>query len=68
MLIFRITHENYSRDCLLQQREGDGMRHATRLFIVLSQFHCFLENMVRRQGVGFNDNFSIMIIEIPMVR
>lgn len=25
----------------------------------------FLENMVRRQGVGFNDDFKIMIIEIP---
>lgn len=24
----------------------------------------FLENMVRRQGVGFNDDFKIMIIEI----
>ena len=25
----------------------------------------FLENMVRRQGVGFNDDFKIMTIEIP---
>jgi RES domain-containing protein len=25
----------------------------------------FLENMIRRQGVGFNDDFKIMIIEIP---
>jgi RES domain-containing protein len=24
----------------------------------------FLENMVRRQGVGFNDDFKIMVIEI----
>jgi RES domain-containing protein len=25
----------------------------------------FLENMVRRQGVGFNHDFRIMIIEVP---
>lgn len=25
----------------------------------------FLENMVRRQGVGFNNDFKIMIIHIP---
>lgn len=25
----------------------------------------FLENMIRRQGVGFNDDFKIMIISIP---
>lgn len=25
----------------------------------------FLENMVRRQGVGFNDDFRIMFISIP---
>jgi RES domain-containing protein len=25
----------------------------------------FLENMVRRQGVGFNTDFKIMVLEIP---
>ncbi len=25
----------------------------------------FLENMVRRQGVGFNDDFQIMFISVP---
>ena len=25
----------------------------------------FLENMIRRQGVGFNDDFKTMFIEIP---
>lgn len=25
----------------------------------------FLENMIRRQGIGFNDDFKIMFIQIP---
>jgi len=65
MLIYRIVHKLYTT------LFGSGMQGRWNsagnkvIYAAESIPLAFLENMVRRQGVGFNDDFKIMIIEIP---
>lgn len=66
MLVYRITHKSFSKD--LYATGTQGRWNGDRRKIIYSAESiplAFLENMVRRQGVGFNDDFKIMIIEIP---
>jgi RES domain-containing protein len=65
MLVYRITHKSFSKklyDSAAKGRwNGEGKKV---IYCAESIALAFLENMVRRQGVGFNDDFKIMIIEI----
>jgi len=66
MLVYRITHKIYSKELFASGLEGrwngDGKKV---LYTAGSVALAFLENMIRRQGVGFNSDFKTMIIEIP---
>jgi RES domain-containing protein len=66
MLAYRITFKQYSKELfapgLAGRWNGAGRKV---IYCAESLALAFLENMVRRQGVGFNDDFKIMILEIP---
>jgi len=66
MLVYRITHKIYSKELFASGLEGrwngDGKKV---IYTAGSVALAFLENMIRRQGVGFNSDFKTMIIEIP---
>ncbi len=66
MLVYRITHKNYSKELFASAFRGRWNASGKKvLYCAESIPLAFLENMVRRQGVGFNYDFKIMIIEIP---
>ena len=66
MLVYRIVHKIYSTELFASGLEGrwngDGKKV---IYTAASVALAFLENMIRRQGVGFNSDFKTMIIEIP---
>jgi RES domain-containing protein len=66
MLAYRITLKQYSSHLyapgLAGRWNGAGRKV---VYCADSIALAFLENMVRRQGVGFNDDFKTMILEIP---
>jgi RES domain-containing protein len=66
MLAYRITHKLYSSKLfasgLAGRWNGSGRKV---IYCAESIALAFLENMVRRQGVGFNDDFKTMILNIP---
>ena len=66
MLVYRITHKNFSKELYASGNRGRWNAEGKRvIYCAESIALAFLENMVRRQGVGFNDDFKIMIIEVP---
>ena len=66
MLVFRITHKNYSKELYASGIKGRWNSAGNKvIYFAESISLAFLENMVRRQGVGFNGDFKIMIVELP---
>lgn len=66
MLVYRIVHKKYSKTLFVSGIEGRWNSKGNKvLYCAESIALAFLENMIRRQGVGFNDDFKIMIIEVP---
>lgn len=66
MLVYRITHKNFSTGLSASGMAGRWNSAGKKvLYAAESISLAFLENMVRRQGVGFNHDFKIMVIEIP---
>ncbi|HUZ60363.1 MAG TPA: RES family NAD+ phosphorylase [Hanamia sp.] len=66
MLVYRIVQKKYSKTLFVSGMEGRWNSKGNKvLYCAESIAVAFLENMIRRQGVGFNDDFKIMIIEIP---
>lgn len=66
MLVYRITHKAYSSALFASGIAGRWNGAGKKvIYCAESIALAFLENMVRRQGVGFNDDFKILIIEIP---
>ena len=67
MLVYRITHKNFSAELFASGMGGRWNGAGKKvLYAAESIALAFLENMVRRQGVGFNSDFKIMVIEIPV--
>jgi RES domain-containing protein len=66
MLVYRITLKPFSNRLfapgLAGRWNGNGRKV---IYCAESIALAFLENMIRRQGVGFNDDFKLMILEIP---
>jgi RES domain-containing protein len=66
MLVYRITHKSFSKSL---KASGIGGRWNSEgkkvIYCSESVPLAFLESMIRRQGVGFNDDFRIMVIEVP---
>ena len=66
MLVYRITHKSYSREVYASGLKGRWNSTGNKLIYCAKSIpSALLENMVRRQGVEFNNDFKIMIIEIP---
>lgn len=66
MLVYRIAFKDYSESLfapgILGRWNGEGRKV---IYTAESIPLAFLENMIRRKGVGFNQDFKTMIIEIP---
>ena len=66
MLAYRITLKQYSNKLFAPGFAGRWNGSGRKVIYCAESIPlAFLENMVRRQGVGFNDDFKIMILEIP---
>ncbi len=66
MLVYRIAHKNYSKKLYASGIKGRWNSFGNMVIYCAESIPlAFLENMVRRQGAGFNNDFKIMIIEIP---
>ncbi len=66
MLAYRITHKKFSGELFAPGIKGRWNSTGKKvIYCAQSVALAFLENMVRRQGVGFNRDFKTMIIEIP---
>lgn len=66
MFIYRIVHKLYSKKLIASGIIGRWNNSGKKVIYAAESIPlAFLENMIRRQGVGFNDDFKIMILEIP---
>ena len=66
MLVYRITHKDFSKSLIASGAEGRWNSEGKKVIYAAESIAlAFLENMVRRQGVGFNRDFKIVVIEIP---
>lgn len=66
MLVYRIVHALYSNTLFASGIVGRWNSVGKKVIYTAESIPlAFLENMVRRQGVGFNKDFKIMFIEIP---
>ena len=65
MIVFRIVHKMYSDSLFASGMRGRWNSAGNRVIYAADSVPlAFLENMVRRQGVGFNQDFRIMLINI----
>ncbi|MHB1922517.1 MAG: RES family NAD+ phosphorylase [Chitinophagaceae bacterium] len=66
MLAYRITLKKYSTKLFAPGLAGRWNGHGRKvIYCAESIALAVLENLVRRQGVGFNQDFKIMILKIP---
>lgn len=66
MLIYRITLEQYSHNLLSSGNEGRwNNRGAKVIYSAGSRSLACLENIVHRNGIGFDQLYRAMIIEVP---
>ena len=66
MLVYRIVHKKYSSDLFASGLKGRWNSFGKKVIYTAESIPlAFLENMVRRQGVGFNKDFKILFIDIP---
>lgn len=66
MIVYRIVHRLYSNHLFASGMKGRWNSAGNKvIYAAESAPLAFLENMVRRQGVGFNDDFKTMVIHIP---
>lgn len=66
MLLYRIVHKKYSQSLFASGLPGRWNSKGNKvLYCAESISLAFLENMIRRKGVGFNHDFKIMFIEVP---
>lgn len=66
MLVYRIVRALYSKSLFASGIEGRWNSAGKKVIYTAESIPlAFLENMIRRQGVGFNKDFKIMFIEIP---
>jgi RES domain-containing protein len=66
MIVFRIGHKKYATTLNASGANGRWAAAGRPVLYCAENIPlAFLENMVRRQGVGFNQDFKIVCIEIP---
>jgi RES domain-containing protein len=66
MLVYRITHKSFSKKLIAPGFAGRWNGTGRKvIYCAESIALAFLENMIRRQGVGFNQDFKTVILQIP---
>jgi RES domain-containing protein len=66
MLLYRIIHKLYSGSLFAPGYSGRWNSEGKKVIYTAESIAlAFLESMIRRQGVGFNKDFKIMIIQVP---
>lgn len=66
MIVFRIGHKNYATTLIASGANGRWASAGRPVLYCAENIPlAFLENMVRRQGVGFNHDFKIVFVDIP---
>ena len=66
MLVYRITHKSFSKKLIAPGFAGRWNGSGRKvIYCAESIALAFLENMIRRQGVGFNQDFRTTILQIP---
>ncbi len=66
MLVYRIVHKSFSKKIIAPGFAGRWNGSGRKVvYCAESIALAFLENMIRRQGIGFNRDFKTMILEIP---
>ena len=66
MLVYRIVHKSFSKKIIAPGFAGRWNGSGRKVVYCSESIAlAFLENMIRRQGVGFNQDFKTMILEIP---
>ncbi|HLO80935.1 MAG TPA: RES family NAD+ phosphorylase [Chitinophagaceae bacterium] len=65
MLLYRIVHRNYIH-LIPSGIEGRWNSAGNKVIYAAESIPlAFLETMIRRQGIGFSDQFRILFLEIP---
>ena len=66
MLVFRIVHKLYADTLFASGMRGRWNSAGNKVIYASETIPlAMLENMVRRQGVGFNSDFKVMFLEVP---
>ena len=66
MIVFRIVHKSFSQSLVGSGQSGRWNKSGQKVIYAAESIAlAFLESMIRRQGVGFNEDFKIMFLEIP---
>jgi RES domain-containing protein len=66
MLVYRITHKKHSDHLFAPGFAGRWNGTGKKVLYCSESIPlAFLESMIRRQGVGFNHDYNIVIIEVP---
>lgn len=66
MLVFRIVHKLYANTLFASGMRGRWNGAGNKVLYASESIPlALLENMVRRQGVGFNNDFKVMFLEVP---
>lgn len=67
MLVYRIVHKKYAKTLFASGLEGRWNREGKKvLYTAESVSLAYLETMNYRKGFGFNNDFKIMVIQIPI--
>lgn len=66
MLVFRIAHQKYAENLSVSGLSGRWNSKGKLVLYTSENISlALLENMVYRIGTGFNDDYKIMVIEVP---
>lgn len=66
MLVFRIAHKKYAETLSVSGLSGRWNSNGKLVLYTAENVSlALLENMIYRVGTGFNDDYKIMVIEIP---
>jgi len=66
MIVFRIVHKAFSQSLVGSGHPGRWNKSGQKVIYAAESIAlAFLESMIRRQGVGFNEDFNIMFLDIP---
>ena len=66
MIVFRIVHKAFSQSLVGSGHPGRWNKSGQKVIYAAESIAlAFLESMIRRQGVGFNEDLKIMFLDIP---